>query len=228
MNLNLDEINYVKKFIIEKKYIYVEEQVEILDHFLSLLEDKKDEYENIPFEQLASFVYEENKVELKSIKQSVRKNYLQKYKKDFLKNLAGHVSFKYITLYIIITFLYYLYLNLIRDHLSILTIFIPALLLLPISMLDYRRKFEPAKGKFLINRYASRFLILQSAFQLYPCNIILSLGGNWGITQNIMFILISSVLVFQIVLFRAFIKTILVEAESCKKMEEDYKLVDYQ
>lgn len=226
MQLNQEEIDYVKQFIVEKKYIYVEEKVEVLDHFISLLEDAKSGNSIVEFKVLVSTAYEENKADLISIQKSVEKNLKKTYNKIFRQNILSQFTSKYLFIFLLGAGLYFWFLILIRDHISILTVFLPHVIFLPLSVIDCRRKFTLAKGKFLSGSILSRYLIWWSGLQMLPCNLILGLGSQGSIDMNISFILISSILMIQVLVFRAFIKTVLISAKECKMMEENYQLIN--
>lgn len=225
MRLTKEEMDYVKEFIIEKKYIYVEEQVEILDHFISLLEDSKIE-QNEEFGAFVDSVYRENKLELLSIQDSVKKSLKKQYNKIFLRNIRAHFTLKYVLIFLLGGALYFWYLISIENHITILTVSIPFIILLPLCVVDCRRKFAAARGKFFTNKIAAKYLIWWTGFQLLPCNILISLGHNGTINTHVSFILISLVFMIQLFMFRAFIQMILTGAKNCKIMEDNYRLTN--
>ena len=226
MKLTSSEIEYVKQFIINKKYIYVEEQIEIVDHFISILEDDERLVVEISFESLVELLYEENKVDLLSIQKSVKKSIAKKYNKIFYRNLLEHTSVKYILLYFMFSFLYCVYLMTISVHLDVLTIYIPFFLLMPLSVWPMKRKFTAAKGKFLANRYASRIFLVFTSFGIFPGNVVYHLALRFELNSNLICLLVALLIMFEIVLFRSYIKTIFIGALDSKAMEDRFKIVN--
>ncbi|QPH39214.1 hypothetical protein [Pedobacter endophyticus] len=226
MQLSKEELAFVKQFITEKKYIYVEEQIEILDHFISLLEDPQLRNDGEEFDLLVDRTYLENKIDLLSIQKSVKQGLKRTYYKMFRKNIFANLASRFSLFLLSGSVLYFWYLIAIRDNISILTGFIPYVIMLPISVIGCRRKFALAKGKFLTSKIASRYSLWWVCFQLLPCNVLITLGNNATINQHLSFMLISALLMIQLLMFRAFIQTALAGAKKCKVMEDQYKLVN--
>lgn len=232
MKLDEYEIDYLKYFIQVKGYHQYEVLAEILDHFVLLLEEKKEESPTVSFEALVDDTYETvGKSMFKEINRATIERSTKRYRSLLAKNGIASLHYKYVILMALAGFLFY-YLqseihsaNKYPDN-KFSGIFEFAKYIFIFLGGEFTSAMKLGNRKFMCNKIAKRYgyylFIAIMIFEGFIKTIIhpVSFGFN-------MYYLISAVvMVVQIVLLYVIIKTAKDIVEESEEMEETYQVLN--
>lgn len=224
MKLDEYEIDYVKYFIQVKGYHQYEVLGEIMDHFILLLEERKAQSPDNPFEDLVNEAYETvGKSMFKEINQSAKRKVIKKYNRLLLGHLFVFLHYKYITIMLLVGVLIYHMQSLIQNTGNFLVIQSITTFLVYLSVFrfsavtDGNRKFMSTK----ITRKYGFYLVLATILIFGTLNRGILKPSVLGFSWYYLFTTIT-LLIFGIILY-SLIRTARIIVQESDVMDEAYQ-----
>ncbi len=231
MKLNEYELDYVKYFIQVKGYHQYEVLAEIMDHFILLLEEKREENPMAPFETLVDETYETvgkamfNEINLATIERTTKR-----YKSLLAKNGIAMLHYKYVILMALAGFLlYYLQSELHNGNVHLGNKFIGIFGFSTYIFIFLGGQFNSAMDignrKFMSNKIAKRY-----GFWLFVAVMILEFLIRIAIRPlsfgfNMYYLVSAVAIVLQVALLYVIIKTAKEIVKESDEMEETYQVL---
>lgn len=226
-NLTNEEIGYVKFFLYKKQHFYFEVQVEVMDHFFSVLEEEKPKYPSLVFADLVAKVYANCATDLENITISLKKKLRHKYNLIFLQQFLKPLTNLYLLLIIIgIVVLYYLQI-LTANYFNTWAFYIINGITLLIVLFKYSPPSDYLVGNFLTSKIAGNYGIVIWIYSFCIFNFIKHANvavDNNGL--NIYILVISIAIIVKAMIVNAMIKTDWIGVKEAKKMEPASKALN--
>lgn len=226
MKLDEYEIDYVKYFVQSKGYHYYEILGEILDHFILLLEEKKEEKPTMIFRDLVDEVYQTvGKSAFKEISESAKKRVRKKYNTIFFKNLFLFLNYKYVLITLTAGFLLYQIQVLLKNVVAYDTFQLICSIALIVFAFRYITN-EYANPKFLVRKVSNYqvYIILMTTGYFFRV-INKSIENPIYAEINIHYLITTLALIVKAMIIFAMAKTIKAGVEECDEMEEVYQVL---
>ena len=231
MKLDEYEQDYVKYFIQVKGYHQYEVLAEILDHFVLVLEEKKDENPAIAFEDLVDEVFErEGKVMFAAVNKATKERAARKFKSILARNAIAILHYKYVLLMALMGFLLYHLQSFLHNENGYSSskfagIFQYSKYVFIFLGGEFTSAIKLGNRKFMCNKIAKRY-----GYVLFIAIMVSDVISRVIITPSSfgfnMYYLISAVnMVVQIVLLYVLIRTAKDIVEESDEMEETYQIL---
>ena len=221
-SLTNEEIGYVKFFLHKKKHFYFEIQVEVMDHFFSVLEEEKPKYPSMIFSDFVEQTYAKYAADLESIKVSLKKKLRTKYNWIFVQQFFKPLTNLHLLLVILgVVALYYLQIF-ISDYFGSLAFYVFTGIPLLIMLFKYSPPSDFLIGNFLTSKIAGNYGIIVWIYSFCVFSFIRHANMNTSIIVdelNISFLIISIAIVVKAMIINAMIKTDWIGVKEAKKME---------
>lgn len=227
MELTGEEIGYVKFFIHKKKYFYFEVQAEVMDHFLSLLEEKKPKDTSLVFSDLVEQVYLEHSKELNSIQNSLSKRLQAKFNGIFFLNAITPLKPKYLILTVFIGIALFNLQLFLQNYISFAVFYLLISIICLVILFKYSPSSDALMGNYLANKIASNYgygLYVFSSFVfmlIYNGNTVLASSGF-----NITCLVATICIIIKLLYVYAMIKTAWIGVNDCKLMERNSEILN--
>ena len=221
MELTNEEIGYVKFFLHKKKHFYFEVQVEVMDHFFSVLEDEKPKYPSMIFSDFVEQTYAKCSADLESIKVSLKKKLRAKYNWIFVQQFFKPLTNLHLLLVILgVIALYYLQIF-IADYFGSLAFYLFTSIPLLIALFKYSPPSDYLIGNFLTSKIAGDYGIVVWIYSFCLFSFIRHVNLNISIYElNINILIISIAIAIKAMIINAMIKTDWIGVKDAKKMEQ--------
>jgi hypothetical protein len=226
MELTDEEIGYVKFFIHKKKYFYFEVQSEVMDHFLSLLEDEKPKDTSLVFSDLVEQVYLEHSKELNSIQNSLSKRLQQKYNSIFFKNALTPLKPKYLILIILGGIAIFNLQLFLQNYISFAVFYLLFSIVSLIILFKYSPPSDALIGNYLANKIAGNYGYVLYVFSSFV--FIFIYNGRPVILPtgfNITCLVATIGIIIKFLYVNAMIKTAWVGVNECMALERKSEIL---
>ncbi|RZK22043.1 MAG: hypothetical protein EOO43_10110 [Flavobacterium sp.] len=227
MKLDEYELDYVKYFIQVKGYHQYEVLAEIMDHFILLLEDKREENPTMSFETLVDNVYETSgKAMFKQINRSTRRRITAKFHRLFFSHLMVFLHYKYIGIITLCGLLLYHAQSVFFKLEDLVIAYSISALILYFFMYKFSSATDIGDPKFLCNKIIKRYgfwLLIVAGVVFRVCIKVAINPANIGFN---LFYLISTVLILvQGIILFSLVRTARLITEESERMEETYQVL---
>ncbi|RZL48042.1 MAG: hypothetical protein EOP00_10310 [Pedobacter sp.] len=220
MELSHEEIGYVKFFLHKKKHFYFEVQVEVMDHFFSVLEEEKPKYPSMVFSDLISLIYDQSAKDLISIETSLKNRLQTKYNKVFLKEFVKPFSNKYLALMALSVFAFFNLQVLLHEYISPQGFYLIVGILNLIVLFKYMAPSDLLLGNYLTEKISGNYGMVPWVFSAFSYLFIEYTAPIFTASGfNITYLITAIALVIKSLLINAIIQTGKVGVNECLKFE---------
>ncbi len=227
MKLDEHELDYVKYFIQVKGYHQYEVLAEILDHFVLVLQEQKEEHPNVAFEELVNDAYAtDGKLMFKEINRSTKSRITKKYNRLFLSHLVVFLHYEYVLAMAVIGFLLYHLQSLLQNVADFLIIHYISTALIFFFKYKFTSATEIGNPKFMSNKLTKRYglYLLVVAYVIFRILIEYILNPiSYGF--NMYYLISTVVLIVQGVILYSLVRTARIIVEESEAMEETYQVL---
>jgi hypothetical protein len=226
MKLNEYELDYVKYFVQTKGHYHYEILGEILDHFILLLEEKKEENPDTSFEKLVDDTYQTvGKLAFNAISRSAKERVEKKYQLIFFKSLFLFLNYRYILITAAAGYLLY-HTYLLLDTSIYAAVVTGSTVLLLIFAYNYNSSITSTDPRFLCNKVASRygFYLIFGAGLIFRI-LIYMVEEPIAYGLNLPYLILTFEIIAKVMIVYAIIKTGKAASEESESMEETYQVL---
>lgn len=218
--LTNEEIGYVKFFLHKKKHFYFEVQVEVMDHFFSVLEEEKPKYPSMVFSDLVSQVYNKCAKELNSIQISLERRLQSKYNYVFVKEIVKPLTNKSLIMVILsVIVLFYLQV-LLHEYISSQGFYLIVAAINLGVLFKYMAPSDLLNGNYLTEKIASNYGMVPWIFSMFSFMIIKYAAPAIATSGfNVTYLIVAMALVIKSMLINAMIQTSHAGVTECLTME---------
>ncbi len=227
MKLDEYELDYVKYFIQVKGYHQYEVLAEIMDHFISLLEEKKEEHPRVSFEDLVNDVYATSgKMMFKEINRSTKSRITRKFNRLFLSRLMVFLYYKYVLMVAFVGWMLYHIQALFLKAENFLIAYTISTILMYFFMYKFSSATELGNPKFMCNKIIKRYGACLLLFASLIFRLSIEIGLKPADLGFNMYYLISTVLIMvQVIILYSLVRTANIITEESEAMEETYQVL---
>ncbi|QNR85511.1 hypothetical protein H9N25_03275 [Pedobacter riviphilus] len=225
MNLTKEQLDYIRSFIQQKGYNYIDVQLEILDHVASSVEEKMEENPLLGIDAAINDTQEAFGPDgFAVIQKSVVNGLKKKYSKFFWQNFLDYFGYKYILLVLFLGFVVYKLQEIVSND-DFYMIYIVGMFGVIGLLLLYNIKDSIYK-KYMSYKSSVSFLMF-----LGPFLAITNIAINKSVTivkifsLNRSFLIVSVLITLFVIYFIAALKTAKVGMRASKHIMDKYKLV---
>ncbi|MFD2584545.1 hypothetical protein ACFSR6_18755 [Pedobacter vanadiisoli] len=225
MNLTKEQLAYIRSFIQQKGFKYIDVQMEILDHVASAVEEKMETDPDLKFEDALNETHKAFGPDgFAVIQNSVVNGLKKKYSRFFWQSFLNYFRYKHILLVLFLGFFVYKLQEIMSNN-AFYIIYIAGMFSVFGLLLLYNFKDSIYK-QYMSYKSAVSFLTLLGSF-LVITNLAIS-RSNQVLTifsLNRSFLIVSVLITLFIVYFIAALKTAKAGMRESKQLMDKYKLV---
>lgn len=225
MNLNKEQLAYIRSFIQQKGFDYIDVLMEILDHVASSVEDKMDENPLLSFEEALTKTHQSFGIMgFSTISDSITNSIRAKYSKLFWRNFTSAFGYKYVLLLCFSIFGIYK----IQELLSAndFYIFFVLGMLCVFGVLIFSNIQVNQYKKYISFKSGTSFLSLLGAVLIFTNLIVKNTPSGFSIFYvNVQQAAISISIVLFVLYFNAAIKTAKASMYETKLLMQKYNLL---
>lgn len=218
--LSNEEIGYVKFFLHKEKHFYFEVQVEVMDHFFSMLEEERPKYPSMIFSAFVAMVYKKSEKDLSSIRASLEKRLKAKYNQIFLMQALKPLISKYLILVILGVIVLFNLQSLLSAYLSAQSFYIIVGIINLIFLFKYMAPSDLLNGNYLNEKIAGNYGMVPWIYSVFAFLLIKHTSPI--ITSsgfNVTYLVTAIALVVKSMLIYAMVQTSNIAVTECKTME---------